>query len=383
MEKIVVVGAKRTPIGKFGGGLKGYSAVALGIESATAAIAQSQVSPEEISLCIMGHVLQAGCGQAPARQVALGAKLHESSVAFSVNEVCGSGLKSIHLGMQALMMGEHEVVLVGGMESMSNVPYYDGAVRFGKKYGHVTLEDGIAKDGLTDVYAQEAMGMTAEHVASTYHVPREAQDAFAYESQMKASQALASGVFKDELVTGLPIDSDEFVRPSTTLEALSQLKPIFKKEGTVTAGNASGMNDGAAALVLTTESYAQKHQLEVLMTLGTYKEVGLDPSLMGYGPYHAIKALNMDLSTVDVFEINEAFASQSVAVVRDLGIDPKRVNPNGGAIALGHPLGASGARIVVSCLYEMRRNAYNLGVASLCIGGGMGAALTLIQPNSK
>lgn len=384
-DKVVIVSAARTPIGKFGRNFHGISAVQLGTIAAKAAIERSGLAPAMIQQTIFGTVLQAGQGQNVARQVELNAGLPVTSTAMTINQVCGSSLKAIRLGQSAILMGDADAVLVGGTESMSHAPYLNPRTRWGSKYGDVTLTDSLAKDGLMDAFTDVPMGITAENVAEKYHVSRAEQDTFSLDSQEKATQAQLNGRFADE-ITPVPvgdklITTDEAVRTDTSLEQLAALKPSFKPNGTVTAGNSAGLNDGAAAMVLMRKSTADAAGIPYLATLAGYQEVGIDPAIMGYAPVTAIQQVltqaNLTLADIDRFEINEAFASQSVAIARDLHLPADRLNVNGGSIALGHPLGASGTRIAVTLLYELLHSDSKRGLASMCIGGGMGIALII------
>ena len=387
---IVIISATRTAIGKFGGQFASISAVELGTAVAKSAIEKGKVDPSLIDTVIFGQVLQAGIGQNPARQVALNSGLPHTSTALTVNEVCGSGLKSILLAAQALRLGDAKIVLAGGMENMSLAPHLLPN-RFATKNGNCTMIDALFHDGLTDAFSNEAMGITAENLVDKYGFTRQQLDEFAAHSQQKAYQAQQSGAFDKEItpieITNkktkqvVTIDKDEFIRPETTVESLSSLRPVFKKDGVVTAGNSSGINDGAAALILTTREVANTLNLPILATLTGYAEAGVDPSIMGIGPVPAIEKLiqrtHIPLDQVDLFELNEAFAAQSLAVIKDLKINPEKVNVHGGAIALGHPIGASGARIVVTLIHALQQRQLQSGIASLCVGGGMGVALSL------
>ncbi len=387
---IVIISATRTAIGKFGGQFSSITAVELGTAIAKSAIEKGKVDPALIDTVIFGQVLQGGLGQNPARQVALNSGLPHTSTALTVNEVCGSGLKSILLAAQALRLGDAKIVLAGGMENMSLAPHLLPN-RFATKNGNCTMIDALFHDGLTDAFSNEAMGITAENLVEKYGFTRQQLDEFAAHSQQKAYQAQQSGAFDKEItpieITNkktkqiVAIDKDEFIRPETTVESLSSLRPAFKKDGVVTAGNSSGINDGAAALILTTREVANTLNLPILATLTGYAEAGVDPSIMGIGPVPAIEKLiqrtHIPLDKVDLFELNEAFAAQSLAVMKDLKIDPEKVNVNGGAIALGHPIGASGARIVVTLIHALQQRQLQTGIASLCVGGGMGVALSL------
>ena len=387
---IVIISATRTAIGKFGGQFASISAVELGTAVAKSAIEKGKVDPSLIDTVIFGQVLQAGIGQNPARQVALNSGLPHTSTALTVNEVCGSGLKSILLAAQAIRLGDAKIVLAGGMENMSLAPHLLPN-RFATKNGNCTMIDALFHDGLTDAFSNEAMGITAENLVNKYGFTRQQLDEFAAHSQQKAYQAQQSGAFDKEItpikITNkktkqvVAIDKDEFIRPETTVESLSSLRPAFKKDGVVTAGNSSGINDGAAALILTTREVANTLNLPILATLTGYAEAGVDPSIMGIGPVPAIEKLiqrtHIPLDRVDLFELNEAFAAQSLAVIKDLKINPEKVNIHGGAIALGHPIGASGARIVVTLIHALQQRQLQIGIASLCVGGGMGVALSL------
>ena len=387
---IVIVSATRTAIGKFGGQFATTSAIELGTTVAKAAIQKANLSPEQIDTVIFGNVLQAGLGQNPARQVGLGAGLHHASTAVTINEVCGSGLKAIISAAQAIRLGDAKIVLAGGMENMSLAPHLLQQ-RFAPKNGPVTLVDSLFNDGLTDAYSQDAMGITAENIVEKYGFTREEQDAFSMASQQKAAKAQKVGRFASEITPVAVFNrktksddlkvTDEFIRPNTTLETLAGLKPSFKKDGTVTAGNASGINDGAACVIMTTHEYATELNLPILATLKGYAEAGVDPSIMGIGPVPAIQKLvartRIPLEKVDIFELNEAFAAQSMAVIKDLKIPIEKVNPFGGAIALGHPIGASGTRIVVTLINALNQLDGKIGVASLCVGGGMGVAIAI------
>ena len=387
---IVIISATRTAIGKFGGQFASISAVELGTTVAKSAIEKGKVDPSLIDTVIFGQVLQAGIGQNPARQVALNSGLPHTSTALTVNEVCGSGLKSILLAAQALRLGDAKIVLAGGMENMSLAPHLLPN-RFATKNGNCTMIDALFHDGLIDAFSNEAMGITAENLVDKYGFTRQQLDEFSAHSQQKAYQAQHNGAF-DKEITPIEVankktkqivvlDKDEFIRPETTVESLASLRPAFKKDGVVTAGNSSGINDGAAALILTTREVANTLNLPILATLTGYAEAGVDPSIMGIGPVPAIEKLlqrtHIPLERVDLFELNEAFAAQSLAVIKDLKINPEKVNVHGGAIALGHPIGASGARIVVTLIHALQQRQLQSGIASLCVGGGMGVALSL------
>lgn len=387
---IVIISATRTAIGKFGGQFASIGAVELGTAVAKSAIEKGKVDPALIDTVIFGQVLQAGIGQNPARQVALNSGLPHTSTALTVNEVCASGLKSILLAAQALRLGDAKIVLAGGMENMSLAPHLLPN-RFATKNGNCTMIDALFHDGLIDAFSNEAMGITAENLVDKYGFTRQQLDEFSAHSQQKAYQAQHNGAF-DKEITPIEVankkkkqivvlDKDEFIRPETTVESLASLRPAFKKDGVVTAGNSSGINDGAAALILTTREVANTLNLPILATLTGYAEAGVDPSIMGIGPVPAIEKLlqrtHIPLERVDLFELNEAFAAQSLAVIKDLKINPEKVNVHGGAIALGHPIGASGARIVVTLIHALQQRQLQSGIASLCVGGGMGVALSL------
>ena len=389
MEKeVVIVSACRTPIGNFNGSLSGFSAVELGVIAAKEAIDRAGISPEIIDETIVGNVLTAGAGQNTARQIAVKAGVPVESPAMTLNIVCGSGLRSVSLAAQIIKSGDAEVILCGGTESMTNAPYLLPNARSGYRMGDGVIVDSMIKDGLTEAFSLVHMGITAENIAEKWNISREEQDEFTLQSQLKCEAAQKAGKFDEEIVKvlipqkkGDPIifEKDEFPRAGATIEALAKLRPAFKKEGSVTAGNASGINDGAAFSVLMSKEKADKLGLKPLAKIKAYATAGLEPQIMGYGPVFAtqkaLKMANMKVEDLDLVEANEAFAAQSIAVVRDLKLNPEIVNVNGGAIALGHPIGASGARILTSLLYEMkRRNAKN-GLATLCIGGGMGTAV--------
>ncbi len=388
MKEVVILSAVRTPIGKMGRQLAKYSSVQLGTLAAKAAIQQAKIQPEIIDQTIIGNVLQAGSGQNVARQISLNSGLPVTSTAMTINQVCGSGIKAIRLAQSAIVMGDADVVLAGGTESMSNVPYLLPDMRQGTKYGEKKVLDGIEHDALRDAFTQDLMGITAENVATKYHVSRAEQDAFSLRSHQRAQAATQAGYFKDEMIpitiagkTTTEMTQDEAIRPDTSLEALSHLKPAFKSNGTVTAGNSAGLNDGASMLVLMSKEAADAAGLDYLAVLDGYQEVGIDPSIMGYAPYYAISQLlakqNKTITDFDRYELNEAFAAQSVAVSRDLKIPAERLNVNGGAIALGHPVGASGARSLTTLVHDLQREQLESGMAAICIGGGMGIALSV------
>jgi acetyl-CoA C-acetyltransferase len=389
MTKAVIVSGARTAIGSFGGTLKDVSATELGRVVIEAAIERGGVDRAVIDEVIMGNVLQAGVGMNPARQAAIAAGIPDGVSSFTVNKVCGSGLKAVTLAAQAIAVGDADIIIAGGMESMSRAPYILKDARWGYRMGNGLLVDSMLNEGLTCAMGGCHMGITAENVASRYGVSREAQDEFAAESQRRAQAAIAAGRFDEEITPvliaqkrGEPLafKVDEYPRAATTAETLAKLKPAFKREeGTVTAGNASGINDGAAALVIASQERARLMELAPLAKIVSYASAGVEPGIMGMGPVPAIeRALekaDLSLKEIDLFELNEAFAAQSLGVLGQLGIDPSRVNVNGGAIALGHPIGASGARVLVTLIYEMRRRDVRRGLAALCIGGGQGIAI--------
>ncbi len=388
MEKVVIAGAVRTAVGSFGRSLKDVPAVDLGIVATREALKRAGVQPEDVDEVILGNVLQAGLGQNTARQVLIGSGIPKEVPAFTINKVCASGLKSVFLGAQAIMAGDAQVVVTGGIENMSRAPYYLNRARWGIRMGHDDFVDGMVFDGLWDIFNDYHMGITAENIAEKYKISREEQDRFAFESQQKAEAAIKAGKFKEEIVPvevpqrkGDPVifDTDEHPRFGTTLEALAKLKPAFKKDGTVTAGNASGINDGAAIVVLMSESKAEELGIEPLAAIRSYASAGVDPAVMGTGPIpasrKALEKANLTVDDLELIEANEAFAAQAICVNREMKWDLSKVNVNGGAIALGHPIGASGARILTTLLYEMKRRDCRIGLATLCIGGGQGAAI--------
>ncbi|BAX67796.1 acetyl-CoA C-acetyltransferase [Latilactobacillus sakei] len=386
MKEVVIMSAKRTPIGKFGGQLASLTAVDLGTIAAKAAIQAAGIEADQIDQAIFGNVLQAGSGQNVARQIALNSGLAQTSVAMTVNEVCGSGLKAIRLAQSAIVMGDADVVLVGGTESMSQAPYLNNGMRFGSKFGDQTVVDSISSEGLNDAFTNKPMGITAENVAAKYGITRLMQDTFALESHQKAAQATQAGWFDAEIVpvtvkqrrATFEVSQDEGIRPDTTLEAMGKLRPAFQADGTVTAANASGINDGASAMIVMSKEKAEALGLVYQATLVGYQGVGMDPNYMGYTPVPAIQQLlakqAQTLADIDLFEINEAFAASSVAVQNGLALDTAKVNVAGGAVALGHPIGASGTRIMTTLLHQLKRTNQTTGVASLCIGGGLGIA---------
>ncbi len=388
MREVVIVSAVRTPIGTFGGSFKDVSPIFLGVVAAKEAMSRANVKPEMIDEVIFGNVLQAGLGQNVARQVAIEAGIPVEVPSMTINKVCGSGLKTVSLAAQAIMLGEAEVVLAGGTENMSMAPYLMPKARWGHRMGDGTIVDYMVHDGLTDIFNNYHMGITAENIAEQWNITREEQDKFALESQLRTEKAINSGRFKDEIVpVAIPqrkgdpvvVDTDEHPRFGSTIEGLSKLKPAFKKDGTVTAGNASGINDGAAAVVLMSKEKADELGIKPLVTIVSFASAGVDPKLMGYGPVPASKKAlakaKMTIKDIDLVEANEAFAAQSLSVVKDLELDPEKTNVNGGAIALGHPIGCSGTRILVTLIHEMIKRDNKTGLATLCIGGGQGTSI--------
>jgi acetyl-CoA C-acetyltransferase len=393
MQQAVIVSAVRTPVGTFGGYFKDVPATELGSHAIRAALEQAQVSPEEVDEVLLGCVLQAGLGQNPARQAAMGAGLPVEVPATTLNMLCGSGLKAVTLAAQIIRAGDADIIVAGGMENMTRAPYLVPSGRFGARMGDTQMLDSMVHDGLMDAFGDIHMGITAENVAEDYGITREQQDDFAAKSQQKAEQAIADGIFKEEIVPvevpqkkGGPrlVDSDEHPRAGTTAATLAKLRTAFRKEGgTVTAGNASGVNDGASAIVVMSQSMAEKRGLEPLGMIESYASVGVEPSVMGIGPItatrKALAKVGLGVKDVDLFELNEAFAAQSLAVRNELGIPEDHVNPHGGAIAIGHPIGASGGRILVTLLHEMKREHHHRGVATLCVGGGQGQAAVIVN----
>lgn len=388
MKDAVIVSAVRTAVGSFGGSLKDISAAELGAIVIKEAVKRAGIQPADVDEVYMGNVVQAGQGQNVARQAAVKAGIPVEKPAVTLNMVCGSGLRAVSLAAQLIRLGDADVIVAGGTENMSLAPYAIPNARWGQRMGNGTMVDTMINDALTDAFSQVHMGITAENIAEQWNITREEQDAFAAASQQKAEAAIKAGKFVDEIVAveipqrkGDPIvfDTDEYPRFGATPEGLAKLRPAFKKDGTVTAGNASGINDGAAALVIMSEEKAQQLGLKPLAKILSYGSKGLDPAIMGYGPFYATKAAlekaNLSVEDLGLIEANEAFASQSIAVAKDLQFDLSKVNVNGGAIAIGHPVGASGARILVTLLHEMQRRDAKTGLATLCIGGGMGTAI--------
>ena len=388
MTEVVIVSAIRTPIGKFGGVFKNIDAVQLGTKLVQTAIDQLNLPVDAVDEVIMGNVLGAGLGQNIARQIAIKSGLSETTNAYVVNKVCGSGLKSVILGAQSILLGDSEIVIAGGTENMSQAPYLDLSARWGGRLGHRQSIDMMLSDGLTDAFSQEHMGITAENIAEKYQISREQQDEFAVSSQQKAASAIEAERFKEEIVPisipqrkGDPIviTTDEGVRPDTTKADLAKLRPAFKKEGSVTAGNASGLNDGAAIVVMMSKEKAERLNLTPLATIKSYATAGVDPDYMGLGPIpateKALRKANLSVEDLELVEANEAFATQAIAVTDRLQLNPEIVNVNGGAIALGHPIGASGTRVLVTLIHEMMKRDAKNGLATLCIGGGQGISL--------
>lgn len=388
MKEVVIVSAARTAIGSFNGAFKNLTGVDLGIVAAKEAVKRAGIDSSVIDEVVIGNVLNGGHGQNPARQIAIKAGISDKIPAFTISKVCGSGLRAVSLAAQMIKAGDVDVVLAGGSESMSNAAYVLHKARFGIRMGNDTLVDSMIQDGLWDAFNNYHMGVTAENIAEKFNITREMQDEFALRSQQRAEAAIKSGKFVEEIVPveipqrkGDPVvvDTDEFPRFGATIEALAKLKPAFKKDGTVTAGNASGINDGAAMLVVMSKEKAVELGAPILATIKSYATGGVDPSIMGYGVVPACeKAMakaGVKADDLDLIEANEAFAAQALSVCNDLGFNPEKTNVNGGAIALGHPIGCSGARILTTLLYEMKRRDSKLGLASLCIGGGMGTTI--------
>jgi acetyl-CoA C-acetyltransferase len=389
MDDVVIVAAGRTAVGKFGGSLAKIPASELGAHVIKGLLARTGIDPNLISEAILGQVLTAGVGQNPARQAVIKAGLPTSIPAYTINKVCGSGLKATHLAAQAIKCGDANIIIAGGQENMSAAPHVLNGSRDGFRMGDVKMTDSMIVDGLWDVYNQYHMGQTAENVAKKYDISRAQQDEFALQSQLKAEAAQKAGKFKDEILAleipqkkgTIVFDQDEYIKPGSTIEALSSLRPAFNKEGSVTAGNASGLNDGAAAVIMMSATQARELGLTPLARIKAYASSGVDPAFMGMGPVSAaklcLKKAGWTPDDLDLMEINEAFAAQALAVNKEMGWDTSKINVNGGAIAIGHPIGASGARILVTLLYEMIRRDAKKGLASLCIGGGMGVALAV------
>jgi acetyl-CoA C-acetyltransferase len=390
LSEAFIVGAVRTAVGSFGGSLKDIPVVDLGALVIREVFGRTGIDPGRIDEVLLGNVLQAGLGQNPARQAAMRAGIPFSVPATTINMVCGSGLKTVALAAQAIRMEEADIFIAGGMENMSRTPFALPGARWGYRMGHAEMTDVMVSDGLWDCFHDYHMGVTAENLAERYRISRGEQDAFAFESQMRVKRAQEKGIFREEIVPvripqkkgpEIVFDTDEYPRPDTSPEKLAKLTPSFREDGTVTAGNASGINDGAAAVAVVSGRALHTLEAEPLARIASSASVGVDPAYMGLGPVEAIRAAlrkaGFRLEDIDLWEINEAFAAQFLAVQRELKLDPERVNVNGGAIALGHPIGASGARILVTLLHEMHRRNARRGVASLCIGGGMGIALVV------
>ncbi|HPX70781.1 MAG TPA: acetyl-CoA C-acetyltransferase [Bacillota bacterium] len=389
MREVVIAAAARTPIGNYGGALKGTTTVTLGAIAVKEAIKRAGIQPEQVDEVIMGCVLQANLGQNVTRQVAIAAGIPNEVPSMTINKVCGSGLRSVSLAAQIIKLGDADIVVAGGMENMSLAPYYAPSTRWGQRMGDAKLIDGMIKDGLWDIFNNYHMGITAENVAEQWGLTREQQDEFALKSQLKAEEAIKSGRFKDEIVPvvipqrkGDPIvfDTDEYPKFGSTIEKMAKLRPAFKPDGgSVTAANASGINDSGAALVIMSADKARELGITPLCKIVSYASAGVDPSIMGTGPIpasrKALEKAGLSIDDMDLIEANEAFAAQSLAVGNDLKIPEEKLNVNGGAIALGHPIGASGARILITLVYEMKKRGSKRGLATLCIGGGMGTAL--------
>ena len=386
MSDIVITSAARTPVGSFNGAFASMSAHALGTIAIQAALARAGVKGDEVDEVIMGQILAAGTGQNPARQASVNAGIPVEHTAFSINQLCGSGLRAVALAAQQIASGDARIMIAGGMESMTQAPHAQ-QLRAGQKMGDLALIDTMLKDGLMDAFHGYHMGTTAENVAEKFQITREDQDAFAARSQQKAGEAMKAGRFRDEIAPvtvktrkgDIVVSDDEYPRPDTTAETLAKLRPAFSKTGTVTAGNASGINDGAAVAVLMSMAEAHRRGITPMARIVSWATAGVDPSIMGTGPIpasrKALQKAGWSIDSLDLIEANEAFAAQAIAVNKDLGWDTGRVNVNGGAIALGHPIGASGARVLNTLLFEMRRRGAKRGLATLCIGGGMGVAL--------
>ena len=386
MTDVVIVSAARTPVGSFLGALSSLPASKLGEVAIKAALERAGVAAADVDEVILGQVLQAGAGQGPARQASIGAGLPNETPAWSLNQLCGSGLRAVALAYQQIVQGDAKIVVAGGQESMSQSPH-TAQLRNGQKMGELGFKDSMLQDGLIDAFHGYHMGQTAENIANKWSIDRAAQDAFAVASQNKAEAAQKAGKFVDEIAPvtistrkgDVVVDQDEYIRHGATIEAMEKLKPAFVKDGSVTAANASGINDGAAALVLMSADEAKARDLEPLARIASWATAGVDPSIMGTGPIpaskKALEKAGWTVADLDLIESNEAFAAQSLCVVKELGLDPAKVNVNGGAIAIGHPVGASGARVLTTLLYEMKRSGAKKGLATLCIGGGMGVAL--------
>lgn len=390
MKQAVIVSAVRTPVGSYGGAFKDVSAVTLGATTVKEAMERINLDPKMVDEVIYGNVLQAGQGQNVARQVAIHAGIPDYVTSYTINKVCGSGLKTVALAAQAIKAGDAEIIVAGGTENMSQAPYLLPNNRWGQRMGNGQVIDYMVADGLTDIFNNYHMGITAENIVEKYGLTREEQDTLSYNSQIRAEKAIKEGRFKEEIVPvvipqrkGDPVivDTDEYPKFGTTMDTLGKLKPAFKKDGTVTAGNASGINDGAAAIIVMSKEKAQELGLKILAEITSYASGGVDPAIMGTGPIpastKALEKANMKIEDIDLVEANEAFAAQALSVAKDLNFDMEKVNVNGGAIAIGHPIGASGARILVTLLHEMEKRDAKNGLATLCIGGGQGIAMVV------
>lgn len=388
MREVVIVSAARTPIGSYGGSFKNVSAVELGTVAAKEALNRAKLDPQLVDEVIFGNVLSAGLGQNVARQIAIHTGVPKEVSSYTINKVCGSGLKVVALAAQAIKAGDADVVLVGGTENMSQAPYLLKNARWGERMGDGVLVDYMVHDGLTDIFNNYHMGITAENIVKEYKLSRQEQDEFAVISQNRAEAAIKAGKFKDEIVpVSIPqrkgdpvvVDTDEYPRFGANVEGMAKLRPAFKKDGSVTAANASGINDGAAALVIMSKEKCEELGLKPMATIASYATAGVAPEVMGTGPIpaskKALEKAKLTIEDIDLVEANEAFAAQSLSVVKELNLDPEKTNVNGGAIALGHPIGASGSRILVSLLYEMEKRDSKKGLATLCIGGGQGIAI--------
>ncbi len=389
MREVVIASAVRTPVGSFNGSLSGFTPGDLGAIAIKEAISRAGIKPEQVDEVYLGCILQAGHGQGVARQAAIKAGIPVEVPATTINIICGSGLRTVSLAAQTIIAGDNDIVVAGGTEVMSQAPYLVKNSRWGHKMGHGEFMDSMIQDALTDAFNNYHMGVTAENVAKQWNISRDEQDAFAVASQNKAEKARNEGKFQEEII---PVElksrkgstmftDDEYIREGATIEGLGKLRPAFQKDGTVTAGNASGINDGAAILIVMSKEKADELGIEPLATIVSYATTGVDPSIMGIGPISAsekaLKKAGLTVEDLDLVEANEAFAAQALAVTRDLKLDPEKVNVNGGAIAIGHPVGASGARILVTLLYEMKRRSVKRGLATLCIGGGMGTSVVV------
>ncbi|MEQ6390674.1 acetyl-CoA C-acetyltransferase [Bacillaceae bacterium S4-13-58] len=393
MREVVIASAVRTPVGSFGGVLRDVSAIDLGVAAAKEAMKRANIQPDLVDEVLVGNILSAGLGQNVSRQIAIYAGIPETTPAMTINKLCGSGLRTVSMGAQFIMLGDADVIVAGGVESMSNAPYLLPNARWGYRMADGKIVDSMINDALIDAFNGIHMGITAENIAEQWGLTREEQDQFAAASQQKAEKAQKEGRFKEEIVPievpqrkGDPIivDEDEYPKHGTTAEKLAKLRPAFKKDGTVTAGNASGINDGGAMVVLMSREKADELGIKPIAVIKSYGSAALDPKIMGYGPVpaskKALERAGLTVADLDLIEANEAFAAQSLAVVKDLELDPEKVNVNGGAIAIGHPVGASGTRILVTLLYEMMRRDAKRGLATLCIGGGQGVALVVERP---